>query len=164
MSDTPQSLVERLEKGGQKALEFFGDLTPQQWGLDLYSDGAAWTVFEMFAHVVEAEGSLARLVASVAAGGEGVPVDFDKDRYNESKVQRNTITDPVEMLDLFARRRAESVAVVAALTPEDLQKSGRHPALGEAEVGEMVKVIAVHVQMHIRDVQRVLRPADAGAA
>ncbi len=157
MTDTPESLAARLENSGQKAMDFFAGLTPDQWQHELYSDGAAWSVFEMFSHVVEAEGSLARLIASIAAGGPGVPEDFDRDRYNESKVKMNTVSDPAEQVKLFGQRRVETVQMVAAFTPEDLQKPGRHPFLEETVVAEMLKLMYLHVQLHVRDVRKALK-------
>ena len=46
---------------------------------------------------------------------------------------------------------------VTGLAEEDLLKIGSHPFLGNAEIAEMVKLMYIHVQLHIRDVRNVIK-------
>jgi hypothetical protein len=157
MQITPQNLAQRLEKEGHKTLDFFRQLTSEQWILQVYSDGAAWTVHDLFVHFFETESSIPRLVRSILEGGSGVPEDFDIDRYNESHVGKLADLAPSELLERFAQQRAETVAFVSGLQQADLERTGRHPFLGVAPVGEMLKLMYLHLQLHLRDIKRVLK-------
>jgi len=159
MQITPQSLAQRLEKEGHKTIDFFRQLTPEQWSLQVYSDGAAWTVHDLFVHFFESENSVPRLVRGILEGGPGVSDDFDLDRYNESHVSKLVGLTPSELLERFAQQRAETVAFVSGLNQTDLEKTGRHPFLGIAPVGEMLKLMYLHLQLHLRDIKRVLEAA-----
>lgn len=156
MVDTAKSLAERLEKEGQKNLSFFQQLTSEDWEKQIYSDGAEWTVREMFSHVVESERSLPALFKNIQSGGSGVSDDFDLKRYNERAVEKTGDLPYADLLKMFAERRAETVKFVASLSEEDLQKMGRHSSLGEKKLDEMIKMMYLHVKVHVRDIKRLL--------
>jgi len=63
-----------------------------------------------------------------------------------------------ELLALFERRRAESLAHLRelALTPADLERRGRHPELGSVTLLELVSTWVVHDLAHLAQVARVL--------
>jgi hypothetical protein len=69
-----------------------------------------------------------------------------------------------ELLDLFARRRTESLARVRALgvASADLERRGRHPDLGPVTLGELLATWVVHDLAHLAQVARVLAKARAG--
>ncbi len=157
MVKTSESLAERLEREGKKNLLFFEKLSPEDWEKQVYSDGAAWSVRDMFTHVVETEQTLPRLFQGIISGGGGVGDEFDFDYYNESKVVKAGEISPQDLLNTFAARRKETVKFVTDLSEEDLLKIGSHPFLGHAEIAEMVKLMYIHVQLHIRDVRNVIK-------
>jgi hypothetical protein len=153
---TPENFARRLEKEGQKNYEFFAGLSPEDWQKSLYADGAQWTVHELFAHFVESEGSISQLVAAIVGGAAGVSEDFDIDRWNAGKVAELKHKTRAELLADFKRLRAGTVALVSGLADADLEKQGRHPFLGETSIGEMLKLMYLHFQLHTRDVKRAL--------
>lgn len=157
MTDTPETLAARLEKEGERTAAFFQELSASDWDAAVYSEGAAWPVREIISHIVEAEHDLPRLFKRIVDAGEGVPDDFDLDRYNESKVNKAGERSPQEITALFVKRRTETVAIITSFTEGDLQKTGKHPYLGEAEVVEMVKLMYLHVKLHMRDIRRALK-------
>ena len=155
--ENPNDLAQKLEKEGAKTLSFFQGVAEDNWALPVYSDGAAWTVRQLFAHIVEAEAAIAVLVKGIIGGAAGVPKDFDIDGYNERHVRQVETHSIEELLKLFKERRAETVRMVAAFSEGDLKKRGRHPFLGEADVVEIVRLMYLHVQLHIRDVRKAIR-------
>ena len=157
MSNTAKSLAERLEKEGQNNLSFLGQMASEDWERQIYSDGAEWTVREMFSHVVESERSLPALFKNILSGGSGVPDDFDLKQYNESAVEKTGDLPYADLLKMFAERRAKTVKFVASLSEEDLRKKGRHSSLGEKNLDEMIKMMYLHVKVHVRDIKRLLR-------
>lgn len=163
MSDTPASLAERLQAEGQKTVEFFGNLSPNEWQSSIYTEGAHWSVKDILAHFVTAEDGVCRLLAGVLAGGEGTPEDFDIDAYNARKVASLKEASPQDLLAKFQAIRQTSIALVAGVKPEDLHRQGRHPWLGVAPVEDIIKLMYRHNQIHQRDIRRAI-PRPGGEA
>ena len=62
------------------------------------------------------------------------------------------------LLDEFAHARSESLRELRSLSlqPADLEKRGRHPALGVATLSQLLAAWAVHDLTHLHQVSRVL--------
>jgi len=156
VTDTPSWLAKRLEDEGHRVLEFFHALADYQWQKEVYSEENGWTVYHIMAHLVSAEIGIARLVQNVVAGGPGSPDDFDLDGYNQRKVRDLQGISVQDLMDRFSKARQENSEMVARFTPTDMQRTGRHPWLGITSVGEMVKLLYRHNQIHLRDIRRAL--------
>ncbi|MBX3003078.1 MAG: DinB family protein [Anaerolineales bacterium] len=158
MSALAHELADALHSEGEKTLAFLRALSPEQMQTRIYEDGLAWTTHDLLAHFVEVEGSIGRVMQRVAAGGEGVPADFNINRWNASHTsEMSTQHDDAWLLDEFARRRAATVEWVRGLSDEALERRGRHPALGETEVKHMAKLMYIHLIGHQRDIKRALQ-------
>ena len=156
MPETPERLVERLSSEGQKTLEFFCALSPEQWESTVYSTGSQWNARQVLAHFVSAEDAFIILMQNILEGGSGAPEDFDIDRFNEHEVAMLNLATPAELLEQFAVQRQASARLVARMTPEDLPKVGRHPFLGAVPLEDIIKLLYRHNQIHQRDVRRLL--------
>lgn len=154
MSLSSEKIALRLDKEGKKNKIFFEGIPSDTWGLPIYSDGAAWNMKDLLTHIVEAENSILRLIVNLLETGRGAPDDFDLDRYNERKVREAGDKSPDELIELFCVRRRKTIETVSQLNSEDLLIEGKHPFLGNATVGEMLKLMYLHVQLHIRDIRR----------
>lgn len=154
MPDTPASLAEKLKNEGEKMATFFAALTAEQWQQVIYAEGDQWTARSILAHFVSAEHGFLKIFASVRSGGPGASDDFDIDRYNASQQAKLAESTPAELLERYRAVRAEMVAFAAGLDEADLQKRGRHPALGVTSLGEMLKMVHLHNTMHLRDLKR----------
>ena len=160
MPDSPAHLSERMLSEGQKTLEFFRALTPEQWGLTIYTEGSDWAVRDVLAHFVAAESGIARLVENILSGGAGTPEDFNLNAYNERKVAGFKGVSTEELLAQFASLRENSAALARRLSPEDLLKTGRHPWLGVAAIADILKMMYRHNQIHQRDIRRSVSPGE----
>jgi len=160
MPDSPAHLSERMLSEGQKTLEFFRALTPEQWGLTIYTEGSDWAVRDVLAHFVAAESGMARLVENILLGGAGTPEDFNLNAYNERKVAGFKGVSTEELLAQFASLRENSAALARRLSPEDLLKTGRHPWLGVAAIADILKMMYRHNQIHQRDIRRSVSPGE----
>jgi hypothetical protein len=154
MSDTPAFLSERLLHEGEKSIEFFQSLTPDQLDQTIYTEGTHWTARQVLAHFVFSERSLCRLVENIAAGGAGSPENFDIDGYNERKVKDFENTALPDLVEQFHQNRKKTALVVAKLQVEDLQRQGRHPFLGIVPLAEIIKIIYRHNQIHQREIRQ----------
>lgn len=157
MSELANELADSLETEGAKTIEFFKPLTHEQWDLPIYSEGPGWHVHNLLAHFVEVEGSISRLIRQVVDGGSGVSEDFDIDRWNAKHTGEISPQDREWLLEEFESRRRATVAMVRGLSDADLEKRGRHPALGITEIKRMLRTMYLHIQGHQRDIKRALK-------
>jgi hypothetical protein len=98
------------------------------------------------------------------AGGAGAEPGLDVDSYNAVTVDELRGQEVEVLLGQMAMVRERSAALVSGLTPDQLARRGRHPALGEATLDEMARVIYHHNSLHLRDVRAALKPlASPGA-
>jgi hypothetical protein len=155
MPDTPAFLAERLLNEGQKTVDFYRTVAPEQWDKTVYTEGTCWTIHLVLAHFVATEGAIQKLMKNILDGGPGSPEDFNIDVYNERKVAGLQGISPQELMEQFSRLRQQSAAMVSSLTQEDLARRGRHPFLGVTDLAEIIKLLYRHNQIHQRDVRKV---------
>ena len=157
MGERIDELVARLRKGGRKTEEILGNLSDEQWQMVLYERPPAWTVRDLLAHFLSAEEGLLRIIQDVAASGPGAPEDFDYNAYNASEQVRLAGIPPHQLLADLAAAREVTITWAAELDGADLDKAGRHPALGEVTLEVFLNAIYGHQLMHMRDLQALFR-------
>ena len=156
MSENAEKLADRLALEAQKCVEYFHAMPPKSWTVKIYTDGSQWDVRELLAHFVSAEAANTMLVENILLGGTGAPLEFDIDLFNEADVQKHGHLSIDELLERFIDLRQSTVAMVRIMTSEDLSRVGRHPFLGQANVEDIVKLIYLHDQIHLRDIKKAL--------
>ncbi|MCX6070010.1 MAG: DinB family protein [Chloroflexi bacterium] len=151
-----QGLIARLERGQRKTTEAFRSLSPTQWEQPIYDDPTTWTPRNLLAHFLSSERVLLTLCQDVARGGAGAPVGFDFDAFNaEQQPLFNDlpVTDLIEQLDAA---RTQTLEWLRKLKDGQLDQVGRHPALGEITLENMILAIYGHQLIHMRDLQAKL--------
>lgn len=122
-----------------------------------------WTATDVVGHLLIGDESdwipRARIILSA---GESRPFDtFDRTamfaRYHGRSLD--------DLLDAFARKRAESLAALAALdiSPENLAATGTHPTFGRVTLGQLLATWTVHDLNHIGQVVEVMARQYAAA-
>jgi uncharacterized damage-inducible protein DinB len=154
MTDTVEMLLARLQSERDKTADFFSALTAEQWNSPVYGGPPAWTAREILAHIVSAEGEFLRLFRDVQIGGAGAPLGFFADEFNAAEQDRFRGQSSQELLSEFLHRRAEMMNWVGSLSAADLEKTGRHPVLGDIPLWEMIKALTLHAHLHFRDIRR----------
>jgi hypothetical protein len=144
-------IVARLEKGMVKTREKFGSLSAEGWRALVYDGPPPWTARDLAAHFYSAEVGLLLMARDVAVGGQGAPEGFDFDCFNAQEQQRLAGMAPQEVLASLAQARAETIEFARALTEEQLDLVGRHPALGMVSIEVMLTAIYGHQLMHMRE-------------
>ncbi|MFN0241919.1 MAG: DinB family protein [Planctomycetota bacterium] len=78
------------------------------------------------------------------------------DRFARAPAER--LSDTRELLGIFAELRAQNLATLEALrlTPDHLEKRGRHPELGPVTLGELLATWVVHDLDHLAQIARVM--------
>jgi hypothetical protein len=151
-----ESLSAKLQKGLAKTEEILGSLAAEQWNRVLYDGPPAWTVRDLLAHLVSAEGRLLHIAQDVAAGGAGAPPGFDLDALNAEDQIRLAGRSPEELLPALAKARQVTLVWVRTLDDSQLDRTGRHPALGEVTLETMITAIYGHQLLHMRDLKSKL--------
>lgn len=151
------ALVEKLRTEGERFIQFFSELTEDDWTKEVYTEGTTWSVRNVLSHFVTSERGLVKLFKSVRQGGTGAADDFSIDRYNASQQEKTREYAPAELLEQYREVRSNSIAWVSGLKDEELEIKGRHPFLGETVIREMIKMLYLHNQLHYRDMKRALK-------
>ncbi len=115
-----------------------------------------WSPYVIMGHLVHGERAnwipRARLILSQSAERRFTPLDrFAQFRESEGKSLSN-------LLDEFARLRAENLATVAAwrLTDTELALEGEHPEFGAVTLRQLLATWVVHDLGHIAQTARVM--------
>ena len=156
MGKRVDDLVARLTKGAGKTEQILSSLSDDQWQRVLYTEPLAWTARDVAAHFLSAEVALLRVMQDVASGGPGVPENFNYDDFNSVEQVRLADLPPRRLLADLVEARAATIAWVSKLDEADLDRCGRHPALGDITLEIFVNAIYGHQLMHMRDLQRLL--------
>ena len=155
MSET-NDLADKLTSEGEKFYSLFAGLTDDQWNLEVYTEGATWTIRSVLAHFVTSERGLVKLFERIRVGGKGAADDFSIDYYNARQQEKTKDLSPQELLEQYKEVRSDTVAWTQSISDEDLEKQGRHPYLGLTKIREILKTLYVHNQLHYRDMKKVL--------
>jgi len=126
------------------------------WSYPLYS-APDWCAHNVLAHFVSAEVHLLELSQNVVANGPGAPEGFDINRFNSQEQLRLKGKPISELLGELDSTRKQTIDWVRTLEDSDLDKIGRHPALGVVSVEAMITAIYGHQILHMRDLTRLTR-------
>lgn len=128
---------------------------PERWTQRGEGEGS-WSAQDVVAHLAYAErvNWLPRVRFLLEAGEARPFAPFDQQGH---RLERPEATLD-ELLDTFARRRAESLEALRALAlrPEDLARRGRHPTLGTVTLAQLLATWAAHDLTHLHQLSRVM--------
>jgi len=159
MGKRVDDLVARLGKGARKTVEIFGSLSEDQWNALIYESPSRWTLRDLLAHFLSAEVGLLRIAQDIASGGPGAPEGFDYNEFNAQEQVRLAGLPPATMLSDLANSRAATIAWLSGLDDADLDRTGRHPALGVINLETFINAFYGHQLLHMRDLPRLsVRP------
>ncbi len=145
------AIVARLEKGIAKTLERFSAVEADTWQAAVYEGPPRWTARDLAAHFYSSEVHLLLMARNVADGGEGAPEEFDYDAFNAQEQQRLAGMTCAEVLTRLAEARRETIEFASALSEDQLDRVGRHPALGMVSLEIMLTAMYGHQLMHVRE-------------
>jgi len=115
-----------------------------------------WNVFDIVGHLIFADRTdwMPRL-RRILNEGESVPFD-PFDRMGQVRESRGKTLD--QLLTEFEEVRGKCLEELQALNlqPRDLERRGRHPALGAVSASELLATWAVHDLNHLHQLSRVM--------
>ena len=118
--------------------------------------GDSWSAYDVVGHLIHGERTdwLPRL-RTILEHGESRPFDTF-DRFAQFEASRGQTLE--QLLDAFTEARAASLETLASLrlSEEDLDRRGRHPALGRVTARQLLATWVAHDLDHVMQVARVL--------
>jgi DinB superfamily len=145
------ALIERTPKVLDNLLR---DL-PDDW--TMHNEGEkSWSAYDIVGHLIHGEKTdwIPR-AKRILESGESNP--FDKfDRFAQQRESKGKSL--AELLDEFARLRAESIRQLRALNlePKDLARKGTHQVLGTVTLSQLLASWAAHDLTHLHQLSRVM--------
>jgi DinB superfamily len=128
---------------------------PEAWTFSNEGENT-WSAFDVVGHLIHGERTdwmpRARMILQFGETKSFEPFDrWEQERETQGKSLG-------QLLDEFARVRAESLGELRALNlrPEDLDRRGRHPALGVVTLSELLATWAAHDLTHLHQISRVM--------
>ena len=114
-----------------------------------------WSPYDVIGHLIHGERAdwIPRVRHILA--GEARPFEpFDR----EAQFRESTGQTLDELLTTFAAVRRENLATLAGLglTAAELERRGRHPALGEVNLSQLLATWVVHDLDHVGQIARVM--------
>lgn len=128
---------------------------PEAWTLRNEGDNT-WSAFDIIGHLIHGERTdwmpRARMILQF---GESRPFDAFDRLAQQRESQGKSLA---QLLDEFAHLRAENLETLRALNlqPCDLERGGRHPALGVVTLSQLLATWAAHDLTHLHQIARVM--------
>ena len=149
-----QETITLLSRTPSTLNAFLRDL-PQTWTVK--NEGAkTWSPFDIVGHLIHGERTdwMPRARMIIEKGETRAFDPFDR-LAQERESQGKSLA---ELLDEFSRLRSENLNALRAmnLQPADLDRRGRHPALGVVTLSQLLATWAVHDLTHLHQLSRVM--------
>ena len=149
-----ENMIELLERT-PAALDAMLRGLPEVW-TETNEGGNTWSVRTVIAHLIhgEHEDWMPRTRHILQSGETQIFAPFDRDAhvgYGKGKTL-------AQLLDEFAKVRAKSLDELRGLklTPLELARRGRHPALGSVSLSELLATWAAHDLTHLHQISRIM--------
>ncbi|MGH9734796.1 MAG: DinB family protein [Candidatus Acidiferrales bacterium] len=128
---------------------------PDPWTLQ-NEGGESWNAFNVVGHLIHGERTdwIPRAQMILQFGDTKTFIPFDRfAQFQESRGKSLS-----QLLDEFASVRATNLEGLRAmnLKPEDLDRRGRHPALGSVTLSQLLAAWVVHDLTHLHQISRIL--------
>jgi hypothetical protein len=158
MKDRQGHIIAELKINLEDTVVFFRSLSPEELGIQVYEDGAKWTVKQVLAHFVTIEGTMQWLFKDILAGGPGSPEDFDVDRFNRSQPKKLDGLSIAELITQFKSVRENTISIVRAMSDADFDREGRHAFHGHGKLERFIRWAYEHVNLHLDDIRKKRTP------
>jgi hypothetical protein len=128
---------------------------PEKWTLPTEGKGT-WSAYEVIGHLIHGEQTdwMPRVKMILASGDRATFDRFDREGH-----QQPSKNQPLEnLLDEFTYLRAKNLENLHALNlqPADLNRRGKHPALGVVTLSQLLATWTVHDLTHLHQISRIL--------
>lgn len=157
MTDRRTEIITELEENLKNSISFFRSLSEAQLSVQVYTDGAKWTVKQVLAHFITIERSMHLLFKDILSGGSGSPDDFDVDRFNLTQTRKLDGLSVRELIEQFKSVREDTIAIVRGMTEQDFNREGMHAFHGHGKLERFIRWAYEHVRIHENDIRKALQ-------
>ena len=157
MNDRRTVIIAELEKNLDDSIAFFKSLSPDELSIQVYQDGAQWTVQQVLAHFITIENSMQWLFKDILAGGPGSPEGFDVERFNRTQPKKLDGKTVDELIAQFKSVRNETISIVSSMSDADFDREGRHAFHGHGKLERFIRWAYEHVGLHLEDLRKRLQ-------
>jgi len=115
-----------------------------------------WSICEVLNHLTDVENLAVGLRAKrVVEEDRPLFVDYDRDARYAAGAFAND--DGERALEKFREARKASLAWLEKMKPSDWKRKGKHPAVGEVDLTQLLSLWAFHDLGHIRQVAELVK-------
>ena len=157
MTDRRTDIIAELEKNLENSISFFRSLPPEQLSVQVYTDGAQWTVKQVLAHFITIERSMHWLFKNILSDGAGAPEDFDVDRFNLTQTKKLDGLTVEELIEQFKLVREDTIAIVQGMSEQDLNREGMHAFHGHGKLERFIVWAYEHVRIHEDEIRKAIQ-------
>jgi uncharacterized damage-inducible protein DinB len=118
--------------------------------LDRPAAPGEWSARDCLGHLLDTESIFPARARSLMSGQDFEAFDPDAEGSDHS---RHTAA---QLAATFAQHRAENLALLATITPADMDRTARHSELGPVTLGQLLNEWAAHDLMHTVQAERAL--------
>jgi hypothetical protein len=153
MYDTPRDLLDAF-RAAPDVLEMLLRGCTQQQAQAARGGDENWSVVEVVCHLRDAEErGIERMRAMRDQADPPLPA-FDQEQW--ARERNYAAADLRAALDTFLRLRATHIAELAALAPEEWERTGRHQEQGQITISAHTLHLISHDYMHAAQIARQL--------
>jgi uncharacterized protein (TIGR03083 family) len=120
------------------------------------SPNEGWTVRDLLCHVATAEVGFLSTLKKMAAGGGGVPDDFDPNRWNAGQLRRRAGASVSELRADLESAHQGMLAVLDELDDAALDQPGRLSTGEAGTLEDTFRLVARHKRAHTADIEAAL--------
>jgi len=157
MNDRRTIIIAGLEKNLDDSIALFKSLSSHELSIQVYQDGAQWTVQQVLAHFITIEHSMQWLFKDILAGGPGSPEGFDVERFNRTQPRKLDGKTGDELIAQFKSVRNDTVSIVRSMSDADFDREGRHAFHGHGKLERFITWAYEHVGLHLEDLRKRLQ-------
>ncbi len=163
-SDDRVTIKAKLNAERAKLLESFANL-PREAMVKPFGD-EGWSIKDLVAHLAMAEAvnvKFAKMMVTretpvqlkeLAADYPDFPGEFELDKFNAWMTERWRAKSLDEILAALNATRADTLAWLDTVTPEQLERSGAHAVWGNQSVRQMLRILVIHDKLHRGDIEK----------
>ena len=153
--DNPRKheVLNKLDSSRKALWSYLQALDEAGWETAVQSEDAGWTVTDVVRHLVNAESGMTGNIEKIKIGEDPVPPDFDRERYNKSRVRKTQHLTSADLLTQMETNRIHLLSVIDTLEDEDWNKKGRHASLKIMTIEEFCHIIADHESWHLEEMK-----------
>jgi len=154
VQDRKAAIREVLASSQQDLLDTLDRVKGDDWQRPSPNEG--WTIHSLLTHLATSEHGFVGMACRVAAGEDGVPRNYDRDRWNASQQRRNAEVTPAELRQRLESAHADILALLDRLDDAALDKRGFLSDYTEGSTEDCFRLMASHKREHTQHIQAAL--------